>query len=147
MKKNKRERIGIDNRLELLAAFFLLIVAIPALIYGWNFMKDPTGEGLGFNTELLASTPFDDFFLPGVVLFVAIGVLNIVAISSILFYLKNAGWHTIFQGLMLIGWLSVQLLYGIRAENIQSPFYVFGALLVVTGILMNVKERRFGSNR
>lgn len=41
---------------------FVAIGAIPA---GYSMIVEPNGSGLGMTTEILAGSPFTNFFIPG----------------------------------------------------------------------------------
>ncbi|MDB5205473.1 MAG: hypothetical protein JWR72_548 [Flavisolibacter sp.] len=53
------------------------MTAVNALAAGYCFMVEPSGEGLGIKTDHLKHSPFTSFFIPGIVLFIANGVLSI----------------------------------------------------------------------
>ncbi len=132
----------VDNRLQLLAIFLLSITGVPALIYGWKMMRDVHGTSAGFQIEILETTPFEDFFYPGLILFAVIGVLSIAAGVVTFFEVKNYPWIVLMQGLVLVGWLTAEVGYGLYAENIHLPFYAIGLFLIVIGILMRLKKVR-----
>ena len=50
-------------------------LGVRGLLGGGQFVLVPSGELIGLSTEHLASTPLDDYFLPGVVLLVGFGVV------------------------------------------------------------------------
>ena len=130
----------IDNRLQVLAIFLLGITGIPALIYGWKFMSDVYGTSAGFHVEILETTPFEDFFYPGLILFVVIGVLSIAAGIVTFFEVKNYPRIVLMQGLLLVGWLTAEVGFGLYTRNIHLPFYAIGLFLIVLGILMRLKK-------
>jgi hypothetical protein len=42
---------------------------------GALLLADPTGELIGMPPGLLSASPFDDFFLPGMILLMVLGIL------------------------------------------------------------------------
>src|SRR6056297_1302168 len=49
---------------------------LSALAGGYGLMNDPTGKALQMDRSILANSPFDDFLVPGLVLFIINGIGN-----------------------------------------------------------------------
>ena len=60
--------------------------------------------------EWLEGTPFDSYLVPGVILLVAVGGAMTVAAGSLLLRHPRAPEASIGAGLVLIGWITVQML-------------------------------------
>jgi len=144
MKKSKTESFEIDNRLPLLAIFFMLIVAIPALRIGWELITDTTGESIGYNLEMLSKGSFDSFLIPGIFLFGVLGLFNVVVMVLVFLNAKNHDWMVILIGLLVVVWLTVEGSLGIFPLNLHLPFYAIGSLIIVVGLLMRVKKSPLG---
>jgi hypothetical protein len=140
MKISKIQSFEIDNRLQLLAIFLLLIVAIPALRNGWKFMYDPSGKSTGFPPELLTNLDIKSYLLPGIVLFFIFGILSIVAALFVFLEVKNYPWMVMGQGILLLIWLAGEVLFGVSVANLQNPFFVLGFFLLLVGYLMLFKQ-------
>ena len=54
-------------------------LGIAALPPGLSMMMNPSGTGVGFPPGQLAQTPFSDYFFPGLILTVCIGVFPLLA--------------------------------------------------------------------
>jgi len=72
------------KNIRILSIVFLLIVAVNALMAGYSFIVQPDGRGLGVPLSMLRHSPFTDFFLPGLVLFIVNGVMNLVVAGVVL---------------------------------------------------------------
>lgn len=57
----------------------LFVLGVAAFLSGIIMITDPTGSGLGFPEGALAKTPFIDYFIPGILLTIFIGLLPLVA--------------------------------------------------------------------
>ncbi len=57
-----------------LLIFLLIFLGIGALYGGGSLIIDPSGELLGMPLTMLESSPFNNFLLPGVILFLLLGV-------------------------------------------------------------------------
>lgn len=142
MKKNKNQGFEIDNRLQLLSIFLLLVVAIPAIRIGWNFLNDPSGESAGFTLDQLVDVPFESYLLPGIVLFFVFGILSILAATFVFFEVEYYPWTVIGQGVLLILWLGGEVLFGFSLADLQYPFFVLGFFLLLLGGLMRFKQKK-----
>lgn len=115
--------------LRIFAIVLLLLVAVNALVAGYLFITDPTGTKLQIPVSMLKHSPFIDFLVPGIVLFVVNGIFNLVAATFTLFQWKHFPFLIVLQGLLLTGWIFVQVI-------MLSDFNFLHALLGGTGILL-----------
>lgn len=107
------------------------IVAIGALRSGLLMIIDPSGIKAGMVAVILKNSPFDDFLIPGIFLFVINGLGNLT--GAILSFAKKkiAGTIGMVLGLMLVIWISAQV-YWIGLSHILQPvFFVIGIIVVV----------------
>ena len=73
-------------------------------------MSYPDGSNLGLSLDLLKQTPFDNYLIPGIVLFIANGLFSLLVLLTIFLGLKSSAWFIIFQGSILTGWILIQVL-------------------------------------
>lgn len=142
MNGNSRNSFGFDNRLQLLAIFLLAVVAVPSLTIGWKLIRRSDGATSGFDLALLEHTPFEDYLLPGIFLFVILGILSVLAGTWTFFELSWYKELVVLQGLLLMLWLTVEVAFGIYASHWHLPFIAIGLLLIVLGILMKRGKNR-----
>jgi hypothetical protein len=88
----------------------LVFTGLNALVAGFLFMLEPSGAGLGMTTDYLQHSPFTSYFIPGLVLFTAVGLVSLFAAYSVLTRKGYARKLTIFEGILLCGWIVVQML-------------------------------------
>ncbi len=124
------------KNLRLIAIGLLFFLSITALFGGWGLM---TGN-LELDIGLLKNTPFEDFFLPGLILCMANGILSIIVIVFTVVRTENYYWFIIFQGLVLIGWLTTEVIYGMFYPALHYPYYGLAICLIVVGLLLKRKE-------
>ena len=104
-------------------------------------MVDPTGTAVGISQEYLReSAPFDDFFIPGIVLFTIIGVSSIAA--AVYGIMKHPVYPLIvaLQGFILVVWIGVQLS---MVDTVHILHYVLGAsglVLITIGVLLMAND-------
>ncbi len=90
-------------------AIALLVFNAAGAIYGGFFlMMDPSGKLLHLTTYRLMTSPFIDYFYPGLVLFLANGVLSLTAAIALRKGARYAVYLVLSQGFVLIGWIAIQ---------------------------------------
>ncbi len=122
--------------LKIAAVILLLFNGIGALYGGLSFMLHPDGSGLHMSAEYLRYSPFSDFFLPGLILFICNGVLSLVAIAFVLMSHRYALWAVLLQGAILVGWIAVQVLMVRDFQALHAVMLGTGVLLAVCGVAL-----------
>jgi len=122
---------------KIIAIILLLFNAISALFGGWSLMSDPSGETMDIPLRFLEHAPFENFRVPGVILFITNGVFSLLFAVMVLLKFMNYSWLVIFQGFILIGWLIIQI---IMIRDFYGPLHVLyfsvGILLISTGWIL-----------
>jgi hypothetical protein len=129
-------RIKLAIKLTRGVSIVLLLVTGGAAIFGGGSMLiDPSGNKLGLSSNLLKSSPFDSYFIPGLVLFLTVGVSSIT--TAVLALLENAysARLTVLQGAVLICWIVVQAFLLQMLDPIQVVVGVTGFTLFCLGVL------------
>jgi hypothetical protein len=102
----------------------LFLNGVGAIVGGIGVM----GDALPFPDVWLQDTPFHSYFLPGLILFLAVGGSQSAAAYAILRRHLLANRAAIFAGIVLTGWMIGELaLIGFRAP-IQVWFLSLGLL-------------------
>lgn len=111
----------------------LIFNAIGAFASGGLLMFKPDGSGLGLPLALLKTSPFEDYFIPGLVLLIVNGVFSLVGAY---FVFKNHYLRAIAMiilGILMIGWISFEV-YWIGYESwIQPAFFTVGFVEIAIG--------------
>lgn len=107
----------------------LLFNGIGAVYGGWNLIRYPDGSSLGMSLDYLEHSPFNDYFIPGIVLFVANGLCSLFILAALILGLKKYAWLVILQGAILSGWILIQIM---MVQTIVALHIIMG----VTGILL-----------
>jgi len=124
----------------LTAIILLFFNGISAVFGGGALMNDPSGSVIKLPTEILKNSPFPNFFVPGLILFVVLGLGSLF--TSILVILKIRGYPflTIFMGFALSIWISVQMLMIRDVHYLHIIYGLIGIILIILGILLRRKE-------
>jgi hypothetical protein len=119
--------------LVIVASILLLLNAIGALYGGGNFIIHPDGSGMQMSLDWLKNTPFQNYLMPGILLFVANGLFSIFVLVALMLKFRQFPWFIIAQGVILLGWISIQVLM-IRVINLHHIiFWSFAIALIVIG--------------
>jgi hypothetical protein len=93
------------------AALFLLVFNIVGALYGgFGLVHDPTGASIGLRPELLSRSPFSDYRIPGIVLLAVNGAFCMIVFLATLLKWRSYEKLLIVQGLLLTGWIVIQML-------------------------------------
>lgn len=126
---------GMKKILKVFTISLLFFTAINALIAGALFIADPSGKLMGMTIDYLKDAPFSSFLIPGIVLFVVNGVLNI---SAGILTIRNhaaAARFVMLQGLLLCGWIVVQILMVRDINALHIVMFSIGVGLIGLGWL------------
>lgn len=116
----------------------LITVGISALTAGYFFITDPSGNTLDLSVALLKHSPFNSYLIPGILLFVFIGILNMIV--AFLTTIKSSGHprFIVIQSVILLGWIIIEMLL-IREISFLHFFIAgIGILLFMMGNRLNV---------
>jgi hypothetical protein len=113
--------------LSILVAF----VGFTAFISGFIMICKPDGHYLGLSTTLLKHTPFKSFFLPGVLLAMLIGGVNLLAVFLLLTDSNSAYIFAFAAGILLFGWIIVQMLLIKSFHSLQDLYLLIGFLIII----------------
>ncbi|MBA4848922.1 hypothetical protein [Emticicia sp. BO119] len=125
-----------------IASILLLFNGFGALYGGWNLITHPDGSSLGMSADLLAHSPFSDFLIPGIVLFISNGAASIAAFAGFLVKPRKLAWLIWAQGVILLVWLLVQI---VMIETLHPLQFILGAVgiaLIWTGRNLADKNNR-----
>lgn len=118
----------IRANLRSLSVLLLILIGSSAIFSGFNLVNDPSGEGLGLHTIRLSFSPFDNYTIPGLLLFVVIGVPSLACAVFTAFRWKQAPDFLVLQGWFLVIWILVQI-------ALLQEFNLLHVLCLLTGII------------
>jgi hypothetical protein len=110
-------------------------LGIGALFGGGLLILAPDGRLLGMPTTLLSGTPFRSFLVPGLCLFVFVGIAPLVAAAMTLRRHAIAPLAAVAVGLTLVGWIAAEMLALAGLGSLAWAFYlVLGTSIAVVGL-------------
>ena len=121
-----------------LSAIILLVInGIGAVAGGIALIGDPSGRVLGWTTAMLEHSPFEDYLLPGIILFVFNGLLSMAVAFLTLKKRKYYSSYIILQGAVLCGWIIIQIMLIRDYHPLHLAFLAIGLLLIACGYILS----------
>ena len=119
-----------------------LLLGVGALYGGFSLMTDATGFGV--KPEWLAESPFKNYLLPGLILFIFNGLFPILIVlglvlkpawrwANILNIYRDRHWswtYSLFSGIIVIFWIAVQITM-VPYFWLQPTFLLVGLLILI----------------
>lgn len=131
--------LGAESRpgRDLLAAGLEVILAIGALGGGMALMLGPRGEVIPLQVSALAGSPFDSYFIPGLILFTVLGVAPLVVA---LLAWSGSRWSplaTLGVGVALLIWIVVEIsMVGYtNSPPLQVIYLALGTVIAALGAI------------
>lgn len=123
--------------LNITIASLLLFNGIAAIYGGINFILYPDGSSLNIPLKYLGPTPFKSYLIPGIILFIVNGVSSILVFMALIRKSPLASGLVMMQGVLLTGWILVQVVL----LQIVYPLHLWmgavGLLLIILGGIRN----------
>lgn len=124
--------------------FLLAFLGLGAIAGGGALIISPSGELIGMPLSMLGHSPFKNFLLPGLILFIVLGISPILLIIALLKksesalaerlnFFKDMHWSwsfSIYIAFALIIWIQLQMVF-IQGVSWLHTFYMFYAVLIL----------------
>lgn len=122
----------------------LAFLGIGALGGGSVFIISPSGNLFGMPLSLLEKSPFTDFFIPGVILFIVLGLIPcglvvallkrpVSALAERFNFFSDMHWAwtgSIYVAFALIVWIQIQMVF-LQAVDWLHTLYMFLAIAIL----------------
>ena len=127
-----------------LLIFFMLLLGVGAIISGAMLFVQPDGGLMGMSTSLLEGSPFNNYLIPGIILFLFVGVFPfIVAMGLIItkwrglhflnpFPAHHWAWTgSIAAGVILLIWIITETALLGNISVLQPAMAVWGVIILL----------------
>lgn len=122
------------------SAVLLFFNGLSALFGGWQLMVQPDGSSMQMSLDWLQYSPFTNYLIPGILLFVVNGLMSIFVFTLLIIKYKYYPLLVMLQGVLLFGWIVVQVLMVRDLVWIQVLFGIIGLILLLLGWLLKSKK-------
>jgi len=122
------------KKARIVAIATLIFTGLSGLVGAVPLIVNPGGEPWSFPQSLLQYSPFRSYLVPGIILLIANGLFSVWALWLTVSRRPGYGWWVIVQGVVLLGWLIVEVA---MLRLMVWPHYLYGAVamvLVISGI-------------
>ncbi len=129
------------------AAYFILLAliffqGISGLYGGGALVLDPTGGTMKMPLNLLDGSPFNTYLIPGLILFVVLGMFPIIVLFGLLRRNVWAWRGALLVSVALIIWIGVEIaMIGYHADPpLQLIYGLVGVVLLVLTQLPSIRK-------
>ena len=128
--------------------FFVLQVfnGLSALAGGYGLINDPTGKALQMDHTMLANTPFDNFLIPGLFLFIINGIGNATGAVLTMTTFKHTASVAALFGLILMIWIISQVSWIGYQSFLQPLYFTTGLAQFMAAYFCMKQEKKLHAN-
>ncbi len=126
----------MKKRAHIILGSIQIFVALGAIPAGLSMILHPDGTQLGMSIEFLQNSPFEDFYIPGLFLFVFNGVFHLTAAILSFFRRKYAGTMGLMLGTILVLWIILQVYFIGLSSFMQPLFFFIGLIEIITSLII-----------
>jgi len=138
-----------------LLIFLLIFLGLGAIFGGGILIVSPSGKIFGMPLSMLENSPFNNFLVPGICLFVILGIVPIglsVALikkpeykfAELFNFYSDIYWawtYCIFVAFALIIWIQIEMTF-LRAVHWSHSLYMFLAIAILfVALLPEVRDQ------
>ncbi|MCB2295220.1 hypothetical protein LGK95_17185 [Clostridium algoriphilum] len=122
-----------------------LFVGIGAMAGGLVAIINPT-EPFGMSVEFLKNSPFTNYLIPGIILFIIIGLGNIISAFLFHYNLRFQGYISCIISCALVIWIVVQCIMLNAIIFLHVLFFIIGLIQADLSIIILFEKRLFPTN-
>ena len=115
-------------------------IGLGALGGGFMLVRDPSGSALELPMSLLEGSPFPDFLIPGMFLFVVNGVGSMIGAGLSFTRRRYVQEIAIVLGAILVAWIVIQVVIISSFYWLHVFYFILG--VVELGIGLYIRRRR-----
>ncbi|MGD8628556.1 MAG: hypothetical protein PVH52_05705 [bacterium] len=122
-----------NRRLVMSLGILQAFIGLGAVAGGLGLTLDPSGASVGLPIEMLRTSPFTTFLIPGIVLFTVNGLGSLVGAVLTFKRHRYAGWMAMALGAFLVAWIVIQV-YWVRGIHwLHGLYFVLGTVEFAMG--------------
>lgn len=126
----------------ILAFLSHFIVGVFGLMGGYAAFATPEGP-FGIPTSVLKRGPFTDFFIPGLTLFIVIGIGHLFTGFLVARKIKDYPFMEGVMAAVTLGWIIIQCWVMVDVNGLHVAIFAIGLLQGVHALLAILKEKAF----
>ncbi|MEE4198135.1 MAG: hypothetical protein V2I54_10860 [Bacteroidales bacterium] len=118
-------------------ALFQAFNGLSGLLGGFGLISDPTGISLSMKQAWLEGTPFANYLLPGIVLFIVNGLGNITGFWITFKKKTKAPEVAVLFGILMMIWITAQVCWIGYKSFLQPLYFSTGLFQMILGIRLS----------
>jgi len=122
-----------------------VLIGLGAVGGGLALILDPSGSSLGLPLEILKSSPFSTFLVPGIILLIVNGFGSLVGATASFTKYRCAGDIAMALGLFLVAWIMLQIYWFTAFNWLHALYLSIGFVEFALGWLLRKALRRQGA--
>lgn len=121
---------------------FVIFQGLSGFLGGIGLISDPSGESMGIPISWLENSPFRNYLIPGLILFIALGCYPLIVFYGILKKTKWSWFAAFVLGAALIIWIVFEIIIiGYQAKPpLQLIYGLVGIIILVLVFLPSVRK-------
>jgi len=123
-----------------LTSMLLLFNGIGAIYGGGNLILHPDGSSIQLSPDWLKHTSFQNYLIPGIILFITNGLFSLFVFIALLFKFRNYSWLVMAQGAILAGWILIQIILLQTIYFLHIILGFLGVALFILGWMLRVRR-------
>ena len=101
-----------------------------ALYGGGNLILHPDGSSIQLSLDWIKNTPFHNYLIPGIILFLVNGLFGVFVITIMIINHTRYSFWVVAQGFLLLAWIVIQIML------IQTVYFLHFIMAGVGFLLM-----------
>jgi hypothetical protein len=131
-----------SSRLAIALAVLQVLTALSAFAGGVGWIAAPDGDIMGMSTDRLEGSPFNDFLVPGLVLFFGVGGSMLLGGLMVWRRWKWAYEVSFAAGSIMVGWITIQVLIINEVNVLHIVYWTVGLATMLAAAWLWWQERR-----
>lgn len=120
-------------------------VGIGAIAGGLAAILNPQ-KPLGMSADLLKNSPFNNYLIPGIILFAIIGLGNVICVLTIRSKSRFQGYISSVFSWALVIWIVVQCLIINTVHFLHVLYFIIGVVEIVLSMIILFEQCLFPAN-
>ena len=133
--------LNTEKKISVVLGVIQSIVALSAIPAGLLMIIQPDGSKLGIPMEMLDASPFSDFLIPGLFLFLVNGLAQGFAVLSSFKQYEFYRTLGFILGIALVLWIMIQVYFINPVHFLQVIYFIIGIAEVVLSLYLLSKKR------
>ena len=128
--------MNANNKSKFLAYFLGILqalIGLTAIAGGFRLISNPNGIP-DFPIEWLSNSPFNNYFIPGLVLLIVIGLGNVLAGTVTFLRKRYSGSIAIVLGIFLILYMATEVWFVGLRNFLQPLYFILGVIVLILGL-------------